>query len=346
MPQRPFVTIILPVRNEEKYIRDTLEAVLNQDYPQEKLEVILVDGDSSDRTIAIARSMQADFGMLSILHNPARIVPTGFNKGLEKARGEIIIRVDGHTRIARDYVRECVRALARTDAATVGGRMDPVGESPVGRAIALATSSPFGVGGSRFHFSSQEEWVDTVYMGAWHRKTFQTYGAMDEELVRNQDDELNYRIRKQGGRILLSPSIRSLYTVRSSLKALWRQYYQYGFWKVRVLQKHRSQMKLRQFVPAVFVLGLLASFLLTLMHPKGWLALVLCPGAYFLVNAWVSVRLAFKEEQPALALTLFLVHAAMHISYGIGFVIGLFCFIGRWQDKKGKVRAINSDLLL
>jgi succinoglycan biosynthesis protein ExoA len=346
MPQSPFVTIILPVRNEEKYIRDTLEAVLNQDYPQEKLEVLLVDGDSSDCTVAIARSMQADFSMLSILHNPEKIVPRGFNLALEKARGEIIIRVDGHTRIARDYVRQCINALNRTDAVTVGGRMDPVGKSPVGRAIALATSSPFGVGGSRFHFSSQEEWVDTVYMGAWRRKAFQTYGAMDEELVRNQDDELNYRIRKQGGKILLSPAIQSSYTVRSSLKALWRQYYQYGFWKVRVLQKHRNQMKLRQFVPGAFVLGLLASFLLTLLHPKGWLALAVGVGAYLLVNTWFSLSVAFENDQPTLALTIFWVHATMHVSYGIGFVIGLFCFVGRWQDKKGKVRAINSDLLL
>jgi hypothetical protein len=128
--------------------------------------------------------------------------------------------------------------------------------------------------------------------------------------------------------------------VRSSLKDLWRQYYQYGFWKVRILQKHRGQMKLRQFVPAVFVLGLLASFLLTLMHPKGWLALVLCLGTYLLVNTWFSLRLAFEEEHLTLVMTLLLVHATMHISYGIGFVIGLFCFIRRWQDKKGKVRFI------
>ena len=188
------------------------------------------------------QTFQQQHDNLILLDNPGQIVPTGINAALKIARGSIIIRIDGHTAIAPDYIAQCVRALEQSKADNVGGRMDAVGSNAFARAVALATSSPFGIGGSRFHYSQKEEWVDSVYMGAWRRDAFEKYGLFDEELVRNQDDEFNYRMRKQGGKILLNPKIKSNYTVRCSAVKLFRQYYQYGFWKVRVFQKHPSQM--------------------------------------------------------------------------------------------------------
>jgi len=268
----PPISLLLPIRNESAYIERCLRAVLAQDYPPDRMEILVVDGMSTDGTREIVRKMIAQSLLSStdrqppvvLLDNLAGIVPTALNIGLRQAKGEIIIRVDGHTVIAPDYVHRCVEALEQSGADNVGGRMHARGENAWGVAVAAATSSPFGVGGARFHYSDEEEWVDTVYMGAWPRPVFWGIGLFDEELVRDQDDEFNYRLREYGGRILLSPKIKSVYLVRGTPQALWRQYYQYGFWKVRVLQKHPLQMRPRQFVPPLFVLSLLASAFLAI----------------------------------------------------------------------------------
>jgi len=226
-----------------------------------------------------------------MLDNPKKIVPTGMNIVLQQAKGEIIIRVDGHTIIAPDYVRQCVDALHRTDADNVGGKMRAQGESIFGQCVSIATSSPFGVGGARFHYSDKEEWVDTVYMGAWKREIFENVGLFDEELVRNQDDEFNYRLRSQGWKILLSPKIKSQYFCRSSPQSLWKQYFQYGFWKVRVLQKHPFQMRPRQFVPAIFVGALFISFILIFFNPIGKYLFLFVGVSYLLFILLASILL-------------------------------------------------------
>jgi GT2 family glycosyltransferase len=212
--------------------------------------------------------------------------------------------------------------------------MDPQGTTPFGMTVALATSTPFGVGGGRFHYSQREEWVDTVYMGAWPRQVFETIGWFDEELVRDQDDEFNYRLRAAGGRILLDPQIRSKYTVRSTPRALWRQYFQYGLWKVRVLQKHPRQMSLRQFVPPAFVLSLFASSFLALTPVFRSLSFLL-PSLYLLSNLFASIFTAAKKGWKHLP-TLPLVFFILHVGYGLGFLVGLVKFWNRWNDKQGR----------
>src|SRR5262249_447686 len=161
---------------------------------------------SDDGTRDAAEAMRARHPGLTVIDNPGRIVAAGLNAAIRRARGDVIVRVDGHTEIAPDYVRQCVEALERTRADNAGGRMKAVGEGVLGKAVALATSSPFGVGGARFHYSEREEWVDTVYLGAWRREVFERIGLFDEELVRDQDDEFNYRLRAAGGRVLLTPA--------------------------------------------------------------------------------------------------------------------------------------------
>ncbi|MCX6032757.1 MAG: glycosyltransferase family 2 protein [Chloroflexi bacterium] len=343
----PFVSVLVPLRNEARHISRCLEAILNQDYPHDRMEVMVVDGLSTDGTREIvqaaARQAQGQAAeakspvAVRLLDNSGRITPTAFNIGIRHARGDIIVRVDGHTVIAPDYVRQCVEALQRTQADNVGGTMNAVGENTFGEAVALATSTPFGVGGARFHYSDREEWVDTVYLGAWPREVFARIGLFDEELVRDQDDEFNYRLREYGGRILHSPQIKLFYTGRSMPKTLWKQYFQYGFWKVRVLQKHPRQMQMRQFMPPLFVASLLGSALLAPFTIVGQTLLALVGGTYLVTNLIVSLWTARPDGKRILLLSI--TFAILHLSYGMGFLIGLLNFWNRWGDKIGKVPA-------
>ena len=332
----PFVSIILPIRNEAKHIRGCLQSIAQQDFPHEQMEIIIADGLSTDNTKEVVEASKPNDIPLIWLENPAKFVPTGLNLAIRQASGEIIIRVDGHTMLAPDYVQECVLALKRSGAQNVGGRMNPVGKNTFGKAVALATSSPFGVGGGRFHYSTQEEWVDTVYLGSWPKEVFQKVGLFDEELVRDQDDEFNYRLREAGGRILLSPVINSWYSVRSQPKDLWRQYFEYGFWKVRVFQKHPRQMRWSQFIPPVFVLALLISLLLAIIFSWGWKVLLTLAGVY-LVAACVATLLTGRQKGWQGAWLLPFTFVILHLSYGSGFLWGLVKFRKRWGDKIGKV---------
>jgi succinoglycan biosynthesis protein ExoA len=329
----PFVTVIMPIRNEADFIERSLGAILTQDYPHSKMEVLISDGMSNDSTRALIQDMAARHPnvSLSIIDNPGRIVPTGFNLALKQRKGDIVVRVDGHTIIAPDYVRECVSALERTGADNAGGRMNAFGQTTFGKAVALATSTPFGVGGARFHYSEDEEWVDTVYLGAWRSKVFDQIGGFDEEFVRNQDDEFNYRLRANNGRILLSPRIKSEYYPRSSPRALWRQYYQYGLYKVRVMQKHTLQMQPRHFAPVLLVAGLVVTALLAILVPSMWVLFAGLAGVYAIANLGASAMTAFRS-QPSYILILPLVFAILHFSYGSGFAVGLVRFATRWRQ--------------
>ncbi len=339
MNRFPYVSVVLPLRNESAFIECGLRAILEQDYLGE-IEVLVADGisidDTRDKIQSLVASIHGLGSSVIIIDNPGKIVPTGINIALQHARGEMIIRVDGHTVIAPDYVRQCVETLQRTHADNVGGKMNATASNPFGKAVALATSTPFGIGGGRFHYSDQEEWVDTVYMGAWTRKVFEKIGLFDEELVRDQDDEFNYRLRAAGGKILLNPQIKSEYTVRSTPRALWRQYFQYGYWKVRVLQKHPLQMRPRQFVPPVFVFALLASLIASFAASWGIWLLTLISGSYLLANLSASVITSAKKSWKYLP-SLPLIFAILHLSYGLGFLAGLVKFANRWGDRRGKL---------
>lgn len=333
----PLVTVIMPIRNEARFIARSLGAVLVQDYPAECLEVLVVDGSSTDATRTIVTGLQATHPYLRLLDNPPGIVSSGLNRGLAVARGRIIVRVDGHTEIAPDYVRQCVTELRRTGADNVGGKMAAQGLGTFGAAVALATSSPFGVGNARFHYSNDEEFVDTVYMGAWPREVFRRIGLFDEELVRNQDDEFNYRLLDHGGRILLSPRIRSFYINRGSPRTLALQYFQYGYWKVRVMQKHPRQMRLRQFAPPALVAALLGGALLAPWQRvlrRAWAALILF---YLLATlgaaGWVAYRAGARAAFHVLPV-LPAVFVTLHLSYGLGFLVGLVRFARHWWGSR------------
>lgn len=317
------------MRNESASIRPCLDSILTQSYPADCFEVVVVDGESDDDTPAIVREYARRDPRVRLVVNPGRIVPTGMNIGIRSARGDVIARVDGHTRIAPDYVRIGVETLQRTRADNVGGPMNAVGGGTFGDAVALATSSRFGVG-SYFHFGTEERSVDTVYMGMWPRAVFERVGLFDEELVRNQDDELNYRIRKAGGEIILNPHMRSWYQNRQGVRHLARQYFQYGEWKVRVLQKHPRQMSWRHFVPPLFVATLSLLGVASMVLPAASLllgALTVAYGGTILsiaagsalskgVGTWLATASAFL---------------IIHVSWGSGFLVGLARFAHWWR---------------
>jgi len=326
------ITIILPIRNEARYIERCLDAVLSQTYPRECLEILIVDGMSDDGTREIVRGMIARQGNLQsaicnlqLLDNPDRIVPTALNLGIRAARGEIIVRVDGHCVIAADYIARCIQALHTVDADCVGGAIETIGETYTARSIAFAQSSPFGVGGARFRYSNRAEYVDTLAFGAYRREVFDRIGLFDEELVRNQDDEFNFRLTRAGGKIWLDPQIKSVYYSRGTLRGLWKQYFEYGFWKVRVMQKHGRPASLRHLVPALFVLALCAAFVGTLVTQQWiWFGLIALP--YVLASVTASLVTAARRDWRTLPL-LPLVFFVLHCAYGVGFLFGLVRWI-------------------
>lgn len=341
----PFVTVVMPVRNEAASIVGSLGGVLGQDYPSDYFEVIVVDGMSDDDTRLLVRELVnaagPDAPAVMVLDNPQRIVPTGLNLAIAGARGEVIVRVDGHCAIEPDYLRTCIRRLQETGADNVGGIFLSMGRGAVGRAIAAATGSPFGVGNARFHYATAPGWVDTVPFGTWRREVFDRLGGFDEELVRNQDDEFNLRLIQAGGRIWLDPSIRIRYETRASFAHLGRQYYQYGLYKVRVIQKRRGVASWRHLVPATFVASLTAATGLALATRSSKPVLtVITP--YVLGNVAASMHAGRRD--PAALLLLPVAFATLHLAYGAGFLAGVWRWRHRFRDPDDTTsRALRFD---
>ncbi|HET9061896.1 MAG TPA: glycosyltransferase family 2 protein, partial [Candidatus Binatia bacterium] len=326
MDALPRVSIIVPMRNEMAWIDRCLGAILAQDYPSDRMELIVVDGMSDDASYEHLSDLAKRDPRLRVLRNPRRIVPSSLNLAVREARGEVIVRVDAHTEIAPDYVRVGAEILARTGADNVGGPMVKIGGGAVGDAIAGAMSSRFGIG-SYFQFGTAEREADTVYMGMWPRRVFEKVGLFDEELVRNQDDELSYRIRKAGGRILVSPAMRSRYQNRQSWRKLGRQFYEYGLWKTRVLQKHPRQMSIRHYVPPAFDAAVLAGLASgPVLGSSGPMASITALGAYAGTMALVSMREARSGGRGRYWLALVLIHHA----WALGFLTGMVRFAPRW----------------
>jgi hypothetical protein len=277
---------------------------------------------------------------IHLIDNPGQIVSTGLNAVLPRARGEIIVRVDGHCEIDPSYVRRATAYLNDGRVAAVGGPLTTVGETPLANAIAAAMSSPFGVGDSRFRIGSDKPIpVDTVAFPAYAREAILRAGPFDEELVRNQDDEYSYRLRELGFTLLLAPDLRSVYYSRSNLPSLWRQYYQYGYWKVRVMQKHRRQMRPRQFVPPLFVAALLTGALGAVVLPWGGVLLAAVAVPYVAASAAASILTARGRWRmlPLLPVTF----AVLHLSYGAGFLHGLVKFARRWSDRDVRAQSLT-----
>jgi glycosyltransferase involved in cell wall biosynthesis len=289
-----------------------------------------VDGGSEDRSREVVRILGAGRDNLFLLENPRRTAPAALNVGLSRARGQVVIRVDGHCAIPPGYVRRCVAHLSDGEADGVGGPIDTVGRTRTARAIALAMRSRFGVGDCAFRTARGDAWVDSVPFPAYPRRAIERAGRFDEELVRNQDDEYNYRLRALGGRIRLAEDLRSVYYSRATLAGLARQYFQYGYWKVRVLQKHPSQMMPRQFAPPLLAAFLGAALLALPFSSLSRVLLAAVLAAYAAAGVLASVRSA-KGEDRGLRPLVCAAFATLHLAYGSGFLAGLVRFAGRWR---------------
>lgn len=322
----PVVTLVVAMRNEEKHISRCVQSLLDQDYPAGKLEVLFMDGQSTDRTCEIVSSMIAGRGGFELIDNPGRIQSIAWNMGIERAKGELVGIVSGHSELAPDYVSMAVETLQRTGADLVGGPARAESESVVGEAIALAMSTPFGVGGAEFRYATEENEVDTVFMGVCKRALYEKIGGFDAEMVRNQDDELSYRLLEQGGRIVCNPAIKSVYRNRATLRSLWKQYFDYGRWKVRVIQKHPQQWRPRHLVPGLFVTTLGVS---ALMPP----VFAGIGAVYSTTTLAVSIITAARAGRVDVLPYLPAAFAILHIGYGVGFLKGLIQFRDRWADR-------------
>ena len=309
----------MPIRNEALFITRSLGAVLAQDYPTDKLEILIADGMSDDETLDIIRGLSGA-ERVRIIANPGKRQAEGLNAAIPQAKGDVIVRVDGHTIIAPNYVRECVQALTETGASNVGGMMDPVGITPVGKAIAAAGKSAFSVPTS-FHVSDKPQLTDTVYMGAWKREIFNRVGLYNESTTPNEDYELNYRIRQSGGKIYLTPRIRSQYFGRQTLRALARQYFKYGIGKTQTLRIHPKSVRLRHLVAPAFVLWVVSGIVLAL-HPVLQIIWIIGILAYLVLNGLFSFRLAQRFGLSLIGY-LPLIFLTIHLAWGVGFWVGL-----------------------
>lgn len=316
----PFVSVLIPMRNEERYIEPCLRSLARQDYPRDRFEVLVMDGASTDRSRELTQSVAQTEGLaLRLIDNPGRTTARGLNLGLREARGDVIVRVDAHTAVAPDFLTESVAALRESDADGVGGPIESVGEGLVGGAIALAMSSPFGVGNAHFRYSRETRYTDTVAFPAYRRELFDQVGAFAEDIEHGEDDEFNYRLGDAGKKLLLTPRIRSTYFTRSSFPALFRQYLGYGRAKVQVLRCHPRRARLRQFVPAVFVATLAALGALSLVCRLSRRALAVVALTYLAASLVFSVRIAARRGWRYLPL-LPAAFACLHIAYGVGFL--------------------------
>ncbi len=317
------ISIILPVRNEEKYIAGCLTSLVNQNYPKEKVEILVFDGRSKDKTLEILKRFSTNHTHIKVFNNEKEIIPVALNLGIKQAKGDFILRIDAHSEYPLNYILKCIEYLKKTAADNVGGIVIHRGIGFIGEAIALAQSSWFGLGGAKFRTAKKEQYVDTVFSGAWPRQTFEKYGFFDERLVRNQDIEFNAKIRQGGGKIFLTPEIKSYYYCRSSFKGLWTQYFRNGFWNIKTVRINSTSLSLRHFVPLIFVLFvlLLLGFSFFFKLASGLLAFIVASYLFtnFIFSFIIAVRSGIKYF-----LLLPLTFAVLHFSYGLGSLIGLF----------------------
>src|SRR5882762_8200573 len=325
------VSVIVACRNERKNIQNLLDSICGQSLGGAKIEVLIADGLSDDGTRQILELYRRIVLPLRVIDNPDKIVSAGLNAAIRAARGEIIIRMDAHSEYAPDYIRRCLEILDETHADNVGGPALTCADGYWGRAIAFAYHSRFACGGAKFHDSEYEGYVDTVPYGCWRKTTLERIGMFDENLSRNQDDELNLRLISSGGRIWQSPRIASWYRPRATLTALFRQYFQYGFWKVSLIRKHTKPGSWRHLIPGACVLAGIALLLgavgASLSGSASWKSafITACAGfaaLYFAVSVGAAFLIARRRGWRFLSV-LPIVFATYHLSYGLGFVLGL-----------------------
>lgn len=308
------ITVICPVYNEEEYIENVLKFFIEAK-PDEK-ELILVDGGSTDRTVEIINDWMNRFPNIRLVHNKNKYVPFALNLAIKKSVGDPIIRLDAHTTYEKNYFEKILDTFEKTNADIVGGPMRKIGVTDFQKAVAYATTSIFGIGDSKIHKLDYNGESDHVYLGAWRRNLFDEIGYFDERLFRNQDDEFHYRAKSVGKKIYLSSEIISYYYPRKNFKSLFTQYFQYGVFKPLVLEKIKSEIKIRHLIPALFSLYIILIPLLIFLSKIFLIPLLI----YFFINLIFTVqsRGTFRQK-----LLIFIIYPTIHFAYGFGSILGL-----------------------
>src|SRR5215211_7051414 len=315
----PKVSVIVPCYNEQSTIRLLLDALCEQTYPRTELEVIVADGLSTDGTRDVITAFQKDVPDLRVrvVDNPNRYIPSAVNRAIEVSRGEIIVRVDAHSKPYPDYVANCLVAHESGRGDNVGGvwEIRPGADTRMAESIAAAAAHPLGVGDALYRHANHAAEVDTVPFGSFRRTLIDQVGFFDETLLTNEDYEFNVRVRKSGGRIWLDPSIRSVYFARSTLMELMRQYWRYGFWKWRMLRRYPDTLRWRQALPPLFVLGLISLSMLSIVIPFAGILFAAGLLLYVSILILAGLHVALRQRKASLILGLPLAIAAMHISW-------------------------------
>ena len=318
----PFVSIVIPMRNEEKYIQKCIESFLSQDYPKDKFEIIVVDGLSEDNSVNIVNGFRKNHKKIKLLKNEKKITPIAFNIGIKNAKGDFIIIFSSHGFAERDFISENIKLHLEKDVDCVGGTIITIGDNLQSKVISFAQSSIFGVGNSLFRISQKAQFVDTVAFGSYPKEIFNKMGGFDESLIRNQDFEFNHRIIKNGGKIYLSPTIKSSYYARSNIWKLVKQYFQYGYWKVQVLIKHFDSFRMRYLIPPVFILMVIILGVMSLIYTGSTNLFFGLIFLYLSVILYASMTIAIKNK--LLYFTILPVtFIALHFGFGLGFLSGI-----------------------
>lgn len=313
----PPISIVIPTFNEENFIVGCIESLTLGEYPAHLIEIIVVDGGSTDDTVSRAQEAALNGATLKLISNPKKIVPCAMNLGIAAAANEVVIWVGAHAVYDHSYLTKSVEILLSKKCASVGGVLTPVGLTRVGKAIAVATSNRFGVGNARYRTAKKTQQVDTVFGGCWKKANIVKIGGFNEAWVRNQDVELNTRLREKIGPIIVDPRIKCTYYCRESISALMKQYFSYGYWRFHTVLKHPSTFTLRLAAPLLLLIGLTLSLFWAFFD----IGLALCiPTLYLILLLVVSVSTAIVHKTVHLAFLLPAIFAVLHLSWATGFV--------------------------
>lgn len=337
------VSVLIPCRNEEKFINHIFQDLDSQDYPKEQTEVFFIDGQSADQTASLIKNHISHHENHYYLENTRHYVPFALNLGIEKSSGAIIVRMDAHCRYPVNYISELVKNLKLHNADNVGGIWitKPANSTLQARAIAIAQTSPFGIGNAQYRLGADTlKQVDTVPFGCYRKSIFDKLGLFDEELLRNQDDEFNGRITKHGGKILLIPNLEITYFARATLLKTWKTFYQYGLFKPLVNRKLGEPTTLRQFIPPLFVIYLFLTLICLVFALNTGLFLLVGVALYFAVSLFFSIWSSIRNKSIGLTLLLPWMFFVIHFSYGWGYLSGIIRF---WLIKTNKSNSIKES---
>jgi len=326
----PFVSLIIPTLNEEKYLEQTILSLLSNDYPLNKFEILIIDGLSKDNTLVIAQRLAKKFSNIRLMSNSKIYQSAALNIGIKESKGDFIIRADAHAIYDKNYIRSTMDLLQKNEYSNVGPVQVSIGSTLVEKAIAKAMNSKIGMGNAKYRLDKREVFeVKSVWLGAWKKETLIKINGFNENLPISEDFDLNYRLRQSGSKIAASNSIKAMYLVRKSLRGLFKQFYKYGFWKIKFLMTYPEEFQLRWLAPPILVFALFFSTLLvkfiswSIFLPIAYIFILFLITFYFMIKSN-----SFKDFISSVILCL--VFPVIHISWGVGFLYGFF----HWNIKK------------